>query len=75
MKKSGEVCYPRLEAEIVSRGVRKTDIYKLLEIDRSSLTNKLNGKSPFTIGQALLMWKMWFYDIPIDELFASSRRR
>lgn len=69
MKKNGEVCYPRLESEIVSRGIRKKNVYELLEIDRSSLTNKLNGKSPFTIEQALLIWKMWFSDIPINELF------
>ncbi len=69
MKKSGEVYYPKLEAEIVRRGVQKKDIYGLLEIDRSSLTNKLNGKSSFTVEQALLIWKKWFSDISIDKLF------
>ena len=69
MKKSGKVCYPRLEAEIVSREIQKKDIYVLLKIDRSSLTNKLNGKSPFTIEQGLTIWKKWFSDIPINELF------
>ncbi|MCM1225966.1 MAG: hypothetical protein NC320_00900 [Clostridium sp.] len=74
MKKSGEVYYPRLESEIIGRGIQKKDIYGLLEIDRSSLTNKLNGNSSFTIEQALLIWKKWFSDIPIDKLFKSSRK-
>ena len=69
MDKNGKVCYPRLEAEIVRRGIRKQEIYDKLGIDRSSLTNKLNGRCPFTIEQALLIWKKWFSDIPINELF------
>lgn len=74
MKKNGKVYYPRLEAEVVSRGVQKKDIYTLLKIERSSLTNKLNGKCPFTIEQALLIWKKWFSDIPLNELFEKEEK-
>ena len=72
MKKNGKTYYPRLETEVVQRGLLKENIIKLLAIDPSTFTSKLNGERPFTLEQGLLIWKTWFSDIPIDELFRKN---
>ena len=69
MKKNGEIYYPNLEIEIIKHKVTKTEIAKKLEIDYSSFAHKLNGVRPFTLEQGLVIWKTWFEEIPIDELF------
>lgn len=69
MTKSGKVYYPRLEAEIAQRGILKKDMKEALGIDHASFSYKLNGIRPFTLEQGILVWKTWFSDIPIDELF------
>lgn len=69
MKKDGTVYYPRLEAEIVKRGIRKTEIRKRLGVNHTTLSEKLNGKRPFTLEQGLFIWETWFHDVPIEELF------
>lgn len=72
MKKTGEVHYPRLEAEISCRGILKKDMLTILKLDHASFSYKLNGERPFTLEQGLLIWKTWFSDIPIDELFRKN---
>ncbi|MBR7085315.1 MAG: hypothetical protein IKI37_09090 [Oscillospiraceae bacterium] len=69
MKKTGNVTFPCLESEITRRGIRKMDIQQKLGINHSSFSYKLNGERPFTLEQGLTIWKTWFSDIPIDELF------
>lgn len=72
MKKTGEVYYPRLEAEISCRGILKKDMLMILKLDHASFSYKLNGERPFTLEQGLLIWKTWFSDISIDELFRKN---
>lgn len=69
MKKSGEIYYPNLESEIARRGILKKDIKNVLGLDHATFSYKLNGIRPFTLEQGLTIWKTFFYDIPIDELF------
>ncbi len=72
MRKDGYVHFPLLETEMVKRGVFKRDIIKLLGIEASTLSYKINGKRDFTLDEALIIWKKWFNDIPVDELFAHN---
>lgn len=69
MKRNGYLYFPILEKEIKERGIKKKAMEKLLDIDHVSFWYKLNGKRPFTIDQALLIWKTWFSDVPVQELF------
>ncbi len=69
MKKNGKIYYPLLEAEIVKRGILKKEIRKAIGVEHTTLCYKLNGERSFTLEQGLLIWKTWFSDIPIDELF------
>jgi hypothetical protein len=72
MKKNGKIYFPRLESEITKRELTKEEIIKKLAINRGSFTYKLNGERPFTLEQGLIIWKTWFSDIPIDELFQKN---
>lgn len=69
MKKNGIVYYPRLESEIVQKGVLKRDIEIAIGINHATFCKKINGESCFTLEQALTIWNTWFSDIPIEELF------
>ena len=69
MKKNGIVYYPKLESEIVKRGILKKEIEMTISLNHATFCNKLNGKSQFTLEQGLTIWKTWFSDIPIEELF------
>lgn len=73
MKRNGDVYFPMLEAEIARRGIKKKDIAARAGIEISTFYYKLNGKRPFTLDQALNIWKMWFVDIPIEKLFQKKR--
>ncbi len=73
MKRNGQIYFPRLESEILFRGITKTEITQKLGINHSSFIYKLNGERPFTLEQGLTIWKTWFSDIPIDELFKTQK--
>ena len=75
MKKTGKVYYPKLEAEISCRGILKKDMRTVLKLDHSSFSYKLNGERPFTLEQGLLIWKTWFSDIAIEELFRKNESK
>ena len=64
-----KVIYPELEAELARKGIRKTEVCKLLNIMPRTLSNKLNGVSHFTIEEAIQIQAQWFSDIPIERLF------
>ncbi len=72
MRKDGYVHFPVLETEMMKRRIFKRDITELLNIEASTLSNKINGKREFTLDEALMIWEKWFSDIPIDELFKHS---
>lgn len=69
MRKDGYVHFPVLETEMTKRGIFKRDIIGLIGIEASTLSYKINGKREFTLDEALAIWRKWFSDIPVDELF------
>lgn len=72
IRKNGYVHFSVLETEMMKRGVFKCDISKLLGIELSTLSYKINGKREFTLNEALMIWEKWFSDIPINKLFMHS---
>ncbi len=72
MRKNGYVHFPLLETEMIKRGIFKRDISKLLGVELSTLSYKINGKREFTLDEALAIWNEWFRDIPVDELFTHN---
>lgn len=61
--------YPKLEAEIKRKGIKKTVIAQLLGVDEVTIWHKTCGKRSFTVEQAILIQQTWFPEIPIQDLF------
>ncbi|MDE5885780.1 MAG: hypothetical protein K2H29_11990 [Oscillospiraceae bacterium] len=64
-----KIVYPTLEAEIARRGIKKYEIAKFLGISPRTFSNKLSASIGFSLEQGLTIWKTFFSDVPIDELF------
>ena len=61
--------YSNLIGEMAKRHITKEDISKLLGIHRNSVSNKLNGKSKFTVQEAFEIQRALFNDLSISYLF------
>lgn len=61
--------FPILETEIFERGIKKKTIAAKLGITEKTLSNKMNGISPFTWDEVLLIHSTFFPDILPVELF------
>lgn len=64
--------YPNLEAELVRAGLTKKDLAPILGCTRSTLSLKLNGKSPLTLLEAIKIKQFIGVDMPLEELFAET---
>lgn len=67
------IVYPELEAGLAGKGIRKTEVCKLLNIMPRTLTNKLSGVSHFTVEEAICIQEQWFKGVPIEKLFRKKR--
>ena len=64
--------YPVLVGEIAKRGIKKKAIARSLGICDKALSNKLNGKTPFTWPEVRTIRHQFFPDIPPDVLFKEA---
>ena len=64
--------YPNLEAELKRRQIRREDVAKHLGLAMSTVSQKMQGKSEFTIGMAYQIKDMIGGDIPLEVLFAKE---
>lgn len=64
-----------LKAEMARYGVTAAAIAKVLKIHRNSASNKINGKSSFTIEEAIEIRTVFFPTLSLDYLFANSADR
>lgn len=65
--------YENLIGIMAIRKVKRIDISKSLGIDRSTLENKLNGKSKFTIAEIFFIQQKFFPDKKSEWLFERSK--
>lgn len=61
-----------LKAEMAKCGVTVEAIAEVLKIHRNSASNKINGKSSFTIEEAFEIKIVFFPTLSLDYLFANS---
>ena len=62
--------FPNLDAELARLNIKRTDIAKDLYKGRvASVSDKLNGKSPLTIEEALMIKRKYFPNLMLDYLF------
>lgn len=64
--------YKNLEAELKRKGMTKGDLARALNLTATTLSNKLNGKSIITLGEALQIKKLICVSMPVEELFATA---
>lgn len=62
-----------LIGEMAKRKVSIEDIAKLLDIHRNSVSNKINGDSPFSIEQAMKIQETYFPDLELKFLFKKEK--
>lgn len=61
--------YYILIGEMAKKGIRKTEIARLLGIHWNSVANKLEGKTAFSVDEAIKIQDTFFPDWKIEELF------
>ena len=62
--------YPNLEAELKRRRLRRIDIASNLGIAMSTVSEKMQGRSEFTLGMASKIKNILNVDMPLEVLFA-----
>lgn len=64
--------YEKLIGLIAVRKIAKTRIAEAMDIDRTTLENKLRGKSEFSVSEMFFIQNQFFPDIKKEELFLKS---
>lgn len=60
-----------LVGEMAKRGISINDLAALLGVHRNSVSNKLYGRSAFTLDEALAIYDKYFSDCNFRVLFAA----
>lgn len=64
--------YRNLEAELARNGITRKEIAKIIGCSTSTVSQKMSGKSSFTMPEARALQKVLGIDKPIDYLFATN---
>lgn len=64
--------YDNLKALMAVKGITIESLARLLNLHRDTVTNKLNGDSEFSFGQAELIQEMLFPEYRLSYLFRRS---
>ena len=65
--------YRNLEAEIVRRGMTQGELAKKMSIAPSTISKKVNGKTPFTLPEAFVIREILGVEITLEELFSTAQ--
>lgn len=64
--------YRNLEAEIIRCNISKHDIAKSIGRTYKTLLQKISGKYPFTLDEAMQIHRKYFPDLSFPELFKND---
>lgn len=64
-----------LKAEMARNGVMNTDIQKLLGCTERTVTNKITGRTCFTVQEAIVIRDTFFPDLSIKYLFKAETEK
>lgn len=67
--------YRNLEAEMIRKGITRKDISNVLEIRYGTLNDKLRGKYPFKLHEAMVIRKYFFPDLSFEYLFQEDDKK
>lgn len=62
--------YPMLRAEMAKKRITLTDLSVVLDCTPTTMSMKLNGKSPLQFDEAVKIKEYVKTDMPLDALFA-----
>jgi len=65
--------FPNLKAEMARHNVRTKDIATVAGIAETSANNKIAGRTPFTLEEAIKIRDNLFPGMEIDYLFSNGR--
>ncbi|SHF15433.1 helix-turn-helix transcriptional regulator [Clostridium fallax] len=61
--------YNNLEAELRRKKILRKDLAKKLDVTIGTISQKLNGKAPINLDEALVIKEFLDVDIPLEKLF------
>ena len=61
--------FPNLMAEMARKGITQKDISTCIKKDKSTLSDKMNGKREFKISEIKKIKDTFFPDLTLDYLF------
>lgn len=61
--------YPNLDAEMARRGLKRKDLAWIFNNRVATVSDKLNGKSPLLLDEAVKIKKTYFPELSLDYLF------
>lgn len=64
--------YPNLEKELEKLGLKRKDLAVILKVRSATVYDKLNGKYPFTLNEAVKIKDELFPSLTVDYLFTSN---
>ncbi|HBB27654.1 MAG TPA: DNA-binding protein [Clostridiales bacterium] len=64
--------YRNLEAEMIRKQISKYDIAELIKKTYNTVTEKLKGKYPFTLDEAIAIQEKYFPKLTIEYLFKKN---
>ncbi|MGN2336526.1 hypothetical protein ACTFIN_00155 [Clostridium cagae] len=67
--------YNNLEAEIVRKRIKKTEIAREIGRTYNTLNLKISGKYPFTYDEALMIHEKFFPECNFKDLFKKSEMK
>lgn len=62
--------YPNLRAEMIRNDMTMAKVSAILDISVSTLSDKMNGHSNFSLNEAIAIKKELGVEMPLEELFA-----
>lgn len=67
--------FPNLEAELTRFKLKQSDISKLLKINSSTTSDKMNGKREWKLSECKKIATELFDGLDLDYLFATSEKK
>ncbi|WP_017416800.1 helix-turn-helix domain-containing protein [Clostridium tunisiense] len=67
--------YKNLAAEMVRHGISKTQISDVLGVRRATLSDKIRGKHPFKLNEAIKIKNQFFPNLSFEYLFQEQENK
>lgn len=64
--------FPNLEAEMARMGIQRKDLAEKLGVRPATISDKINGKFPFTLDEVVAIKKSFFPNLSLEYLFSNE---